>query len=310
MTMNGLFLDHISKSFKGKTVLNNISFSMHGTEIIALLGESGSGKSTLLRIIAGFETPDNGQVRFNNEVLVSTNQFIKPEHRDIGMIFQDYALFPHLTVEQNIRYGSKSKQSYERADAIIELFGLNEQLKKKPSKLSGGQQQRVAIARALVAQPRVLLLDEPFSNLDQSLRRTIRTEIKRINREFGLPMVMVSHDPEDALELANRIAVLKDGEMVQLDTPENLYKYPVDLHVGNLFGYISEWNTGELLRPEQIEILESSAIDTVSAEVVNVVFHSSGRYLAQLIDEKGQLYFAFHPDSPAIGQNYSLSRKR
>jgi iron(III) transport system ATP-binding protein len=309
MTMNGLFLDNISKSFKGKAVLKNISFSMHGTEIVALLGESGSGKSTLLRIISGFETPDQGEVRFNDNVLVNDHQFVKPEHRDIGMIFQDYALFPHLTVEQNIRYGSKMKASVEIADAIIDLFGLSDQLKKKPSTLSGGQQQRVAIARALVAKPRVLLLDEPFSNLDQSLRRTIRTEIKRINREFGLPMVMVSHDPEDALELADRIAVLKEGEMVQLDTPQNLYWNPRDKQVGSLFGYISNWIDGSLLRPEQIEICGTNATDSIVGSVLNVVFHSSGRFLIHFDNPEFGNVFAFHHEPLAIGRVTNI-RKR
>lgn len=299
--MADLILNNISKSFKGKNVLNNISIELRESEILALLGESGSGKSTLLRIISGFEVPDSGEVKLGERVLVNATTFVKPESRNIGMIFQDYALFPHLTIHENIRFGCKSKRDVLRVNELASLFELNDQLMKKPANLSGGQQQRVAIARALAAQPRILLLDEPFSNLDQSLRRRIRAEIKRVNTEFGVPLVLVSHDPEDALELADRIAVLRDGEIIQIDTPEQLYKNPVNAYIGNLFGYISEWTDGRLLRPEKISVSILPADHSIEGVITNVVFHASGRYLIQVLGNDNHMYYAFSDMKHAIG---------
>jgi iron(III) transport system ATP-binding protein len=307
--MSKLRLQHISKSFRNTKVLDDVCFEMGEHEILGLLGESGSGKSTLLRIIAGFESPDSGQVVVDNEVLVGDECFVKPEKRDVGMIFQDYALFPHLSVEQNISFGVKSSQEKLRVNELIDLFELGDQLNKKPAQLSGGQQQRVAIARALAAKPRVLLLDEPFSNLDQSLRRKVRAEIKRVNTEFGIPLVMVSHDPEDALELADRIAVIQNGKLIQIDTPENLYNHPVNEYIGSLFGYISVWLDGRLLRPENLIKVDAVKDQSVSGVVNNVVFHSSGRYLIQLLGDNGQLYHFFDVSKLALNSEVVIGVK-
>jgi iron(III) transport system ATP-binding protein len=253
--MEKLRLENITKKFENEVVLDQVSFSIKDNELIALLGESGSGKSTLLRIIAGFENADEGSVRIEDEISSDENHFVKPENRNVGLIFQDYALFPHLTVEKNIAFGlSKSdSDSKEKISYLLKVFELEEVKNKKPGKISGGQQQRVAIARALAVNPILLLMDEPFSNLDQSLRLKIRKEIRKIKEEFKIPMLLVTHDPDDAMELADKIAILQDGKIVQFDSPSNLYNNPLNQYVANLFGPNVEFNN-KFLRPEHIDL--------------------------------------------------------
>lgn len=236
--MEKLQLKHITKRFGEELILDDVSLSIANNELVALLGESGSGKSTLLRIIAGFESAEKGEVIIAEQTVASDSVFLKPEDRNVGFIFQDYALFPHLSVERNIAYGLKGKGAAEKAklNELLKVFELEEVRSKKPSKLSGGQQQRVAIARALAVQPVLLLLDEPFSNLDQSLRGKVRKEIQRIKEEFKTPMLLVTHDPDDALELADKIAVLQEGKIVQFDTPDKIYRQPLNQYVADLFG--------------------------------------------------------------------------
>lgn len=300
-----LVLENISKSYSKKSVLNNISFDLGENELMALLGESGSGKSTLLRIIAGFEIPDSGEVNMDSTVLVGKNKFIRPEDRDIGLIFQDYALFPHLTVRKNITFGAKQKDTVE-IDKLLNIFGLTEHANKKPNQLSGGQQQRVAIARALAARPKLLLLDEPFSNLDQSLRRIVRAEIKRVQREFGLPIILVTHDPEDALDLADRVAVIKDGQLIQLNTPENLYRRPINKYVGELFGYISEWK-GSLLRPDAFVI--SLDRGEIKGEVINCTFSSNGNFLIHVLCENEKIMYVTSAEKHQLKEVVFMSVK-
>jgi iron(III) transport system ATP-binding protein len=236
--MEKLQLNNITKRFGEELILDDVSLAVANNELVALLGESGSGKSTLLRIIAGFESAEKGEIIIAEQTVASDSVFLKPEDRSVGFIFQDYALFPHLSVERNISYGLKGKSDAEKAklNQLLKVFELEEVRSKKPSKLSGGQQQRVAIARALAVQPVLLLLDEPFSNLDQSLRGKVRKEIQRIKEEFETPMLLVTHDPDDALELADKIAVLQNGKIVQFDTPEKIYRQPLNQYVADLFG--------------------------------------------------------------------------
>lgn len=250
--MSGLTVNNVSKNFGSLSVLNGINLAVPENELIALIGESGSGKSTLLRVLGGFEVADKGSATLNGDVLFDATTFVKPEDRGVGIIFQDYALFPHLSVRKNIAFGMHKKGDWkEQLSRLLDVFELNEQQDKYPSNLSGGQQQRVAIARALAAKPKLLLLDEPFSNLDQTLRRKVRTEIKRIKELFSIPMILVTHDPDDALELADKVAVLQNGTIVQIDTPEVIYKHPVNSYVGNLLGSCSQID-GAIIRPEQI----------------------------------------------------------
>ncbi|MDO9629885.1 MAG: ABC transporter ATP-binding protein [Acholeplasmataceae bacterium] len=205
---------------KNRLVLNNCSTGISKGEIVAILGKSGSGKSTLLRVLSGLEIPMNGEIIIDDEIIVSNHHFVEPNKRHIGMVFQDYALFPHLTIMQNIQYGlmKKSKVDKEKiALEMLELISLNEKHTKYPHELSGGQQQRVALARALAPNPKMLLLDEPFSNLDKDLRKQIRQDLKRIMNQQNMSCIFATHDYEDAKDIANRILYLEDGKIVKIE---------------------------------------------------------------------------------------------
>lgn len=198
--------------------IKNFALNVEKGEIISILGESGSGKSTVLRIIAGLEVQASGVIKMNGRIVLDDNTFVMPEKRGIGMVFQDYALFPHMTVTENILFGLKEltkKEKQVRLSEMLELVNLKGFEGRYPYELSGGQQQRVAIARALAPRPALLLLDEPFSNLDADLRSKIREEIKVILRQTGTTSIFVTHDKEDAYALADRIVVVKDGQVLK-----------------------------------------------------------------------------------------------
>jgi iron(III) transport system ATP-binding protein len=205
---------------KNQLVLNDCTTGIEKGEIVAILGKSGSGKSTLLRILSGLEIPSNGEITIDNEIMVSNHHFVEPNKRQIGMVFQDYALFPHLNIMQNIQYGLIKKTKIERekiALEMLDLISLNEKNTKYPHELSGGQQQRVALARALAPNPKMLLLDEPFSNLDKDLRKQIRQDLKRIMNKQNMSCIFATHDYEDAKDIANRILYLEDGKIVKIE---------------------------------------------------------------------------------------------
>lgn len=199
--------------------LQNFDLEIERGEVICILGESGSGKSTVLRLIAGLEFPSKGQMLIEGKVLFDEQNFVVPEKRGIGMVFQDYALFPHMTVTENIQFGLKnlsSREKKERVGEMLKLVHLEDFAQRYPYELSGGQQQRVAIARAVGPGPSLLLLDEPFSNLDANLRQTIREELSRILKETGVTSIFVTHDQEDAKRIANRVVILEKGKIIQV----------------------------------------------------------------------------------------------
>lgn len=304
--MTKLTLQNISKSFDQQVVLDGISMEVHGNQLIALLGESGAGKSTLLRIIAGFDQPDKGEILLDGEVLANETIFVKPEYRGIGVIFQDYALFPHLSVKKNIAFGvSKSVETDKHVDQLLDIFELKNQAHKKPSAISGGQQQRVAIARALAAEPKLLLLDEPFSNLDQTLKRKIRNEIIKTQKAFDVPMVLVTHEPEDAMKLADKIAVLQEGRIVQFDTPEQLYYHPVNEYVAGLFGEFFNLND-QFLRPEHVDF----TVKEFEGKVIETFYDFKGSLLSIEVD--GQIVKARNNQlsKVEIGQQVSFGIKK
>ncbi|MCR3906556.1 MAG: ABC transporter ATP-binding protein [Tenericutes bacterium] len=205
---------------KNNLVLCNCTTGIEQGEIVAILGKSGSGKSTLLRVLSGLEVPKNGEIKIDGEILVSNHHFVEPNKRKIGMVFQDYALFPHLNILQNIQYGlmKKTKEEKEKISLeMLELISLNEKYTKYPHELSGGQQQRVALARALAPNPKMLLLDEPFSNLDKDLRKQIRQDLKRIMNQQNMSCIFATHDYEDAKDIANRILYLEDGKIIKIE---------------------------------------------------------------------------------------------
>lgn len=232
---------HLSKKFgaHGEVVaLENATLNVSSGEFVTLLGPSGCGKSTTLRLIAGFEKPDSGTITLNKQRVAGDGVFVPPEERRVGMVFQDYALFPHLSVQDNVAFGlsSSRQEKHRHANMILDLVGLDGFGKRLPHELSGGQQQRVALARALAPQPDVILLDEPFSNLDAALRAQVRGEVRSILKETNTTCIFVTHDQEEALSLSDRVAVMFDGLIEQIDTPSMVYRRPATQRVASFVG--------------------------------------------------------------------------
>jgi iron(III) transport system ATP-binding protein len=232
-------LENISKSFReGAKAVDNLSLSVKGGEFLSLLGPSGCGKTTLLRLVAGLETPDAGSIVIGGEVLAGS-RWVPTEKRGVGIVFQDYALFPHKTVFENIAFGLAALNTSERkkrVNTLLDLVGISDMSNRYPHELSGGQQQRVALTRALAPAPRVILLDEPFSNLDADLRFEIGTETKRILKETGTTTILVTHDQEEAFSLSDRVGVLNGGQLEQVGTPYEVYHTPRTRFAANFVG--------------------------------------------------------------------------
>ena len=233
-----LELKEIKKSFtEGEAVLDNISLEISKGEFITLLGSSGCGKTTTLRIIAGLEQPDAGSVWLDGREVTG----LEPNQRDVNTVFQNYALFPHMNVAENIGYGLKLKkvpksEIRKKVSRMLELVQLEGYEKRKPSELSGGQKQRVAIARALVNNPKVLLLDEPLGALDLQLRRAMQIELKHLQKKLGITFIYITHDQEEAINMSDRIAVMKDGRIEQIGTPDEIYNHPKTSYVATFVG--------------------------------------------------------------------------
>ena len=273
-----LSIRSVAKSFGSTRVLSGIEFDVGRSEFLTILGESGSGKTTLLRILAGFERPDAGEVWMEGKQL----DLLPPNRRNVNTVFQHYALFPHLSVFENVAYGLRAKkvaaaEIVTRVNETLAQMRMSDLAQRRPAQLSGGQQQRVALARALVNRPRMLLLDEPLSALDANLRRHMQLELKALQREVGISFVFVTHDQEEAMNLSDRIALLRRGVVEQIATPRELYEKPRTAYVATFFGQTNllrahveagiarvgplEWaassSTGQVaysLRPEHIAI--------------------------------------------------------
>lgn len=261
-------IQNLFKRFKDVVAINRIQIEVSQGEMLTLLGPSGCGKTTTLRCIAGLEKPEEGDIIIDGQPMLSQG-FIEPSKRGIGMVFQNYAVWPHMKVFSNIVYGLKlqkePKQSIqEKAKKVLELVGLGGLEDRYPSQLSGGQQQRVALARALVTNPKVLLLDEPLSNLDAKLREELRFEIKSLVRRMGITSVYVTHDQAEAMVISDRIAVMNQGNVVQLGTPEEIYKTPANKFVADFIG----------------------TMNFIPAEVVELVADSNTAYVRTDFSEK------------------------
>ena len=265
-----LSLKNISKKYKDKKILKNITFDINEGELVCILGPSGCGKTTLLNIIGGFVSDYSGDVLLSNENINN----IPPEKREIATVFQSYGLFTHKNVIDNVSYGLKllkiDKNTREKkARDMLEKVGLAGYEKKKIKELSGGEQQRVAIARSMVLNPKLLLLDEPLSNLDVHLRDVMRKEIKRIQKQFGVTMIIVTHDQEDAFKLADRVVVINEGHIEQIGTPEELYKQPKSNFISSFIGENNIIGENLVIRPEEISIKLDNSGD---GEVVDVTY--------------------------------------
>lgn len=251
-----LSIEGLKCAYQSQTVLTSVSFAIEPGEIACLLGPSGCGKTTVLRAIAGFIAPQAGEIRLGDQVISNADRVVPPEQRGMGMVFQDYALFPHLSIADNIAFGLRrmaGSEKQRRIREVLDLVELPDLSKRYPHELSGGQQQRVALARALAPDPRLLLMDEPFSNLDTDLRRQLSQEVRQILKRRGIAAIMVTHDQQEAFTLSDRIGILSAGRVQQWGTPEALYYQPATPEVAAFVG------KGELF---QGRVCEDTAVET------------------------------------------------
>ena len=261
---------NVSKSFNGFQALDDVSLSVPDGSLTALLGPSGGGKSTLLRVIAGLEAPDSGDVLFSGESVTT----LPAQERGVGFVFQHYAAFKHMTVRDNIAFGLKIRKRpktevRERVEELLALVHLGGWADRYPAQLSGGQRQRMALARALAVQPRVLLLDEPFGALDATVRKELRDWLRKLHDEVHVTTIFVTHDQEEALEVAQQVAVINAGRIEQTGTPDDLYEKPANPFVMGFVGPVSRLGTA-WVRPHDIEILEDEEHGAVQALIERV----------------------------------------
>lgn len=270
-----LQLNGIHKSFEGTMVLKGIDLAVKRAEFITLLGASGCGKTTTLRIIAGLENPDAGSVVLEGQDIT----MLEPNKRNVNTVFQNYALFPHMTVTDNVGYGLKIKklpkaEIAERVEKALKLVQLEEYGKRMPDQLSGGQRQRIAIARAVVNEPKVLLLDEPLGALDLKLRRQMQLELKRLQKQLGITFIYITHDQEEAINMSDRIAVMHEGVLEQLGTPNEIYYHPRTGYVADFVGNANILHCGQdtyAIRSENV-CMEEESICNLEAQVVEKSF--------------------------------------
>jgi iron(III) transport system ATP-binding protein len=260
-----LHLKNVTKLFGETKAVDNVTVHVNKGELFFLLGPSGCGKTTCLRTIAGFYKPDEGELYFDDKLMNN----VPPHKRNIGMVFQNYALWPHMTVHENVEYGLNVRKlpanvRRDKVQKVLEVVQMEKYADRNPNQLSGGQQQRIALARALVIEPDILLLDEPLSNLDAKLRLEMRQEIKRIHSEAGITAVYVTHDQKEALSLADRAAIMKDGKIVQIGTPREIYNLPINKFVADFIGE-TNFIYGKAKEQKGKEILIETSIGNVWA---------------------------------------------
>lgn len=340
--MAELSLFDISFHYNERKVLDGINFTVKPGELVCLVGPSGCGKSTLLRLIAGLTPLQSGAIGIGNTVLADNQHHLAPKDRQVGLVFQHPSLFPHLTVGQNIAFGIKhlSKEDQQKkVDELLQMINLEQYANRFPHTLSGGQQQRVALARALAPEPKVMLLDEPFANLDYRLRRDIAEEVIAVLKEAKIPILMVTHDPEEALMMADRMVLLSDtGAIRQIGEPELLHNHPVDIEAAAFFGpinripayiekdkiisplgelpaktYLREYNHGQKLliatRPEGLCINDNKN-KCVNAVITNIRHTGAGWLIHAEVDENILVRFHhIYGDCPKAEDSVCISFK-
>jgi iron(III) transport system ATP-binding protein len=283
----------ISKKFGQVQAVDRVNLALAKGQFLALLGPSGCGKTTTLRLLAGFEAVDDGSINIGGRVVNGPGVFTPPEKRSVGLVFQEYALFPHLNVADNIAYGlPKGVDKKQRVAEVLELVGLPDVNRRMPFELSGGQQQRVALARALAPNPQLILLDEPFSNLDTGLRIQLRAEVRQILRQAGATVIFVTHDQEEAFSLADEVAVMIDGQLVQTGSPYQLYRQPKNRAVATFLGH-ANFLTGQALAGQvtcELGVLPAVGQAAGPVEVMlrpeDIALSNDGSGLAEIIERE------------------------
>ena len=303
--MSEISIEKVTKNFGNVEVIREFSNVINDREFVSLLGPSGCGKTTMLRMIAGFEKPTSGEIRIGDKVVSSAKTFVPPERRGIGMVFQSYAVWPHMTVFENVAYPLKiakiSKTEIKtKVEKILEAVHLEEYAKRIPSQLSGGQQQRVALGRALVSEPKLLLLDEPLSNLDAKLRESMRFEIKDIQRNFGITVVYVTHDQGEAMAMSDRIIVLNGGIIQQVAAPAEIYRNPANQFVADFVGKVNFFK-GE------VSPGESSPSVAGEAGGGKIVLDGIDQSLPYNGQHTGRVVVAIRPENIILSQDEDVS---
>lgn len=305
--MEFLSVKNVNKSFGNVRVLNDISMTIDKGEFVCLLGPSGCGKTTLLRIIAGLEDEHEGDIFINNKNATK----LSPEKRNFGIVFQSYALFPNMTVYKNIAFGLEN-QKMKRADIrnkvedVLEIMELNGCENKYPWQLSGGQAQRVALARAIALSPDFLLLDEPLSALDAKVREKLRGEIRRLQKKLGITTIMVTHDQEEALSMADKMIVMNMGEIMQVGTPQEIYHYPENSFVADFIGsinFMEDKSSGVVtaVRPEEIKIIDGNTKESLRGIITDMEYRGT-HYVATV--KSGNLFIKINiPSKVSIEKN-------
>ena len=327
-----LAVREVSKTFgsNNRPAVDKVSFECQRGEVLAIVGGSGSGKTTLLRIIAGLEIPDAGEISLDGKRINGPTDFLPPEKRDCTLVFQDYALFPNMNVEQNVFFGKTAKQRPEQVKKLLELTKISALIKRYPHEISGGEQQRVALVRALATNPSLVLLDEPLSHLDPELRDSVRAELINLFKETETTALFVSHDTEDAMAMADRVIVMRDGRNVQVGTPSEIYSRPKTRYAALLFGktnliplklipgaphhFHDERSEAQVvsIRPHDWQILQKDSSDTSSAfsGIVKTV-HYKGTHL-EVVLESGDRQITFNAPPKAaikVGEELAIAPK-
>ena len=297
-------INNLKKSFCNNDVCiaNDINLEIYKGEILTILGKSGSGKTTLLRMLCGLESPDSGAIYINDKAVFTPSLNLPPNQRGVAIVFQNYALLPHLSIGSNIAFGGNF--STQAIDEILTKTNLLELKDKYPHEISGGQQQRVALARAIIHKPTILLLDEPLSNIDTELRTTLRDELKMMIKKFNMTALLVTHDKEDAFFLSDRIAIMKEGDILQVGTPKEVYQKPANLYCANFLGKINHIQGSIYARAEDIELCENGIYEAFLKESI-----FCGSYYELVLEMNGNtIYCHTHQEVTKERVRFSLKR--